>query len=524
MFQLNGYNAGTQMKWYGKNIVKLLGRLCVSFKLLLFLPVSIFYLYDEFSQWFFDMWDILFYIFLAISIIFSLPKKSKKKLVFTPRVIRMMLTSALIFLGLFFAIYNITIMCFYQEYLTVHYYLTYNEFLEYCYFDFICESLLWSLFFTPFIIILANFINKPIEKFINNHYINDAKRIIDSHKNLITIGITGSYGKTSTKYYLNELLSVKYNVLMTPESYNTTMGVVKTVRNSLSAMHEVFVCEMGAKRAGEIKEICDIVNPKHSLIASIGEQHLESFKSIENIIKTKFEIADAITDGQVFLNYNNEHIRNHNIDKNKITYGIGDGKNYYADNIKISEKGTSFVLNIGNESEKFETALIGEHNVENIVGAIAIAHFMGISLSELYLTVKRLKPVPHRMELISSGSRVIIDDSFNSNPIGAKAALEMLKMFEGLRFLLTPGMVELGGREFKLNKELGEKAADCCDYAVLIGEKQAIPIAEGLKEKGFPADRIYIVKSLIDGMSYVDSIVSDGKKIILLENDLPDNY
>ncbi|MDR2558722.1 MAG: UDP-N-acetylmuramoyl-tripeptide--D-alanyl-D-alanine ligase [Oscillospiraceae bacterium] len=369
--------------------------------------------------------------------------------------------------------------------------------------------------------IIANIINAPVEKLNNRRYINDAKRIIDSHKNLITIGITGSYGKTSTKFFLHKLLSVKYNTLMTPESFNTTLGVVKTIRNDLKATHEIFICEMGLKWLGDIKEICDIVKPKHSVLTSIGPQHLETMKTQKNIIAEKFEIADCIKDGMVFLNYDNDFIINRKTNKNIIRYGLVEGnKDYLASDISVSERGTSFAVN----GTKFETRLLGMHNVQNITGAIAVAHKLGIEMKDLVLPVKRLEPVPHRLQIINKGSDIIIDDAFNSNPVGANAALDVLKAFKGLRILVTPGMVELGEKEFELNKSFGFHATDCCDYVVLIGEKQAAPIKTGLLEGSFPEEKIKVFKTLNEGLEFVYKIDSKEQKIILLENDLPDNY
>ena len=155
-------------------------------------------------------------------------------------------------------------------------------------------------------ILIADIVNKPINHMINKKYINEAKKIINGMPNLIVIGVTGSYGKTSTKNFLYKLLSSKYNVLMTPKNYNTTLGVTMTIRNELKATHEIFICEMGATRVNDIKEICDIVKPKYGIITSVGPQHLESFKTIENVIKTKFELADSIPqEGLVLLNYDN---------------------------------------------------------------------------------------------------------------------------------------------------------------------------------------------------------------------------
>lgn len=505
MFQLNSYSPWEQGQWMKKNIRDIAVRHILPFCAAIGSAVYLYFLHDDYGSAF----SLLFLICAALTLIgfaFTKKKPVKKKLVFTPRVIRMCITSIIVF----------TALCGILTYLLLS-----RRGVVYLSVLCLCQPL--SLFMP----MAANFINKPVEKAVNNHYINDAKRIINELPNTTVIGITGSYGKTSTKFYLNKLLSAKYNVLMTPESYNTTMGVVKTIRGSLNASHEIFICEMGAKGVGEIKEICDIVHPKHSMITSIGEQHLETFKSVENIIKTKFEIADCIEDGTVFLNYDNNYIRNRKLDKNKITYGIGDlDYDYKAENIRVSEKGTSFTVVHGGEKIDFSTKLLGEHNVQNIVGAIAAAHSLGVPFADLVFPVKRLECVPHRMEILDKGNGVtIIDDAFNSNPAGARAALKTLAMMTDCeRILVTPGMVELGDREYQLNCELGEAAAECCDRAVLVGERQAPPIKQGLLRGGFPEDRIYVVKSLNEGLQKAYSVNMGRKRVILLENDLPDNY
>ena len=498
MFQLNSYNAGEQFHWIKNNIGNVILRHFLS------LAAGIYVLITTLVSGVLTASDLFIAAgIMCLGLIFCKKKPAKKKLVFTPRVIRMCVTSTLLY-GAFCAL----IMIFLYD-------------KSIC-FPILCVWQIFSLLMP----MIANFINKPIEKAINNHYINDAKRIINELPNLTVVGITGSYGKTSTKYYLQKLLSARYNVLMTPESYNTTMGVVKTVRGSLNATYDIFICEMGAKGVGEIKEICDIVKPKHSMITSIGPQHLESFKSIENIIKTKFESADCITDGIVFLNFDNNYIRSHECDKATVSYGLNNANDYYADEISISEKGTAFTLHTKTgESRAFTTKLIGEHNVQNIVGAIAIANTLGIPLDELVMPVRRLECVPHRMEIIDRGNTVIIDDAFNSNQSGAKAALDALSIMNGYKVVVTPGMVELGEKEFELNKTFGTQIAKVADFAVLVGEKQAVALKAGLIEEGYPEEKIYIAKTLNDGLSKVDSLDSAGKKkIVLLENDLPDNY
>ena len=148
---------------------------------------------------------------------------------------------------------------------------------------------------------------------------------------------------------------------------------------------------------------------------------------------------------------------------------------------------------------------------------------LGISLGELKLPVRRLKSVNHRLELIKKGSINIIDDAYNSNPSGARSALNTLSMFDGLKILVTPGMVELGEKEYEYNKEFGKQAAACCDYIVLVGKKRALPLADGVREQGFDEEKLYIAESLNDAMSYVYAIRAEKEKYVLLENDLPDN-
>ena len=161
----------------------------------------------------------------------------------------------------------------------------------------------------------------------------------------------------------------------------------------------------------------------------------------------------------------------------------------------------------------------------NITGAIAISHKMGISLKELRPAVRRLEGVPHRLQLTDKGGITVIDDAYNSNPSGTKAALEALSLFEGCKILVTPGMVELGEKQNELNREFGRNAAAVCDYVVLVGYKQAVPIKAGLTDKKYPEDKIFVAGDINEALNHVYALNSEGrKKIILLENDLPDNY
>ncbi len=315
-----------------------------------------------------------------------------------------------------------------------------------------------ALYLTPILVPLANLINKPIEKAVQKWYINDAKKMLANMPALHKIGITGSYGKTSMKFYLSELLNSQYNTLKTPESFNTPMGVTITVRNHLKPTHEYFICEMGARRVGEIAELCGIANPHDGIITSVGPQHLETFRSVENVVKTKFELADSISAlGKIYLNGDNELIRKKSADyTNAVTYGIQAHNDYRAEDISVSDRGTEFtVITPDGKSCRYTTKLLGEHNVQNILGAIAYCHgSAGISLEKLVLPVKRIAAVPHRLQLLDTGGDICyIDDAYNSNPNGCRAALNVLGLFDACKILVTPGMVELGAKQEELNYE-----------------------------------------------------------------------
>lgn len=493
MFQLNSYTAKVQFGWMGKNLFSLVPVVLASASAVLASFIerrSFAYAYT------------LFAMAVLVLALFYIPRKAKKPIVYTARVKRMLVTIAIIVIAIFSA----------------------AAFLDGVYEFYVLAAV--SLL-SPLFVIIANILNAPIEKAVRNYYINDAKKMLKSHSRLKIVGITGSFGKTSVKYYLTTLLGSKYNVLMTPESYNTPMGVVKTIRGSLRATHDIFVCEMGAKYVGDIKELCDIVNPEHGMVTSIGEQHLESFGSVQNIINTKYEMADGIAeDGKLFINISSETVYKNRPHRDAVTYGLVDEADYFATDISVSGSGTEFTVCHGDEKETYRTRLIGEANVTNIVGAIAVAHgAYGIGLSELKKAVASLKCVPHRMELLDRGNMLIIDDAFNSNPAGAAAALRTVGLFDAVKIIVTPGMIELGEKEEELNASLGANAAKVCDYIVAVGERQAKPIVKGAKDAGFDENRIHVAKTFTAAMEFVNSINAEGKKkVVLLENDLPDNF
>lgn len=386
--------------------------------------------------------------------------------------------------------------------------------------------------FIPLIMLLATRMAYPMEMRIQKGYYRDAQKRIAAMSNLRVIGITGSYGKTSTKYFVKTILSEKYNTLMTPESYNTPMGITRVIREQLTPEHEVFVCEMGARNVGDIKELVELARPSIGIISSIGAQHLETFKSIDNIKNTKNELIDGLpAGGTAVFNGDNAYCVElaARTSLETLMYSIGSdttGMAVSASDIITTDKGLRFTIHT-REGLCFpcQTELLGKHNVSNILAAVCVALKLGLTAEQIQSGVMKIKPVPHRLQLIPTANGVIVvDDAFNSNPAGAKEALETIRdLGTGKRIVITPGMVELGAVEAKENKAFGRIMADCCDYAILVGLKRSRPIAEGLREGGFPEDRIIVTANLNEATAKMGQLVKAGD-VVLFENDLPDNY
>ena len=388
-----------------------------------------------------------------------------------------------------------------------------------------------SIYFSSYYLIIGNWVVSPIEKSINMKYYKKAYNKIRDLEELTTIGITGSYGKTSTKFIASKILQQKYKTTNTPNSYNTPMGISKFINNELNEDYKMFVAELGAERLGEIKEIAELVNPKVGIITSIGPCHLKTFKSIDNIMKTKYELIKELpADGTAIFNYDNEYVRKlaDKTYRNKILYGIDNKKDVdiYADNIRTTHKGSSFTLHIKEKgSVKCNTKLLGEHNILNILAGVSVGYAMDMTLVQIASGIERIEPVEHRLQLINPGTGVlIIDDAFNSNPSGARAALKVLKEFkEGKKIIVTPGMVELGRIQKEENYKLGEEISKVCDYTILVGKKQTLPIQKGLRDSGYDGKNLFIVATLEEAQEVIGSIVKP-KDVVLFENDLPDTY
>jgi len=382
----------------------------------------------------------------------------------------------------------------------------------------------------PYLVIIANIIASPIEVLIKRKYIKCAKKALNENKSLLIIGITGSYGKTSCKNIINHILQDFYLVLSTPKSYNTLMGITKTITESLKKTTEILILELGAFRRGEIKQMVSLAKPKVSLITDIGQQHLSTFKTLENVKLAKLEIiSEATFDDTLVLNGDNEYLRNEKIISIKdIVYaGISPENMIYAKDIKYIDGKMHFLIcNKRKILVNVSTNLLGMHNVKNILLSYAV--IMSLSKYNINITnkmfeekIKTLAPIPHRLEYKAQNNVNLYDDSYSSNIQGF---LQAIKFFENLKepkVIITPGIVDTGSNAEVINKQVASNMLNKFTDIYLIKNKATSYFEEVFKKNN---QKYYIYKSFKEAYkSFIKSY--EGKEVnLLIENDLPDNF
>lgn len=452
------------------------------------------------------------YFFLVCLVIYIIKLKEEKLndtkigLKITPRVKRLIITNILL----------LTVFCFLLRLVS-------------------CLNLKYLLLFIydfalNFIVILSIIINKPVEKLVYLFYKTKAINKLKQMNNLKVIGITGSYGKTSSKNILSDILNVKYNALSSPKNFNTPYGLIITVNNYLNKFDDVLIAEMGAYKVGEIKELCELVKPQYGILTKIGTAHIEIFGSQENIQKGKFELIESLpSDGIGILNADDEFQRDYKLKNNCKIVWIGiDSKDadVRAININTNSRGTTFDVIFKGDKNKYEftTKLLGYNNIYNILAALALSKEFGLTIKQMQKAVLNVKSVEHRLELRYAGNITYIDDSYNSNPVGSKMALEVLGNMPGFRIVMTPGMVELGDKSYELNKKFGTYMKDRTDAVILVGKKITKPIKDGLEDVNYNDKNIYTVKTTKEAFDLVKNLTANKEAYVLIENDLPDIY
>ena len=378
----------------------------------------------------------------------------------------------------------------------------------------------------PFVLLLSNVILKPFEKLNEKHYMSIAKAKL-SNSQIIKIGITGSFGKTGVKAILTTILSEKFRVLATPKSYNTPLGISLAIQK-LDSTHDIFIAEMGARRVGEISDLATMVNPDIAVLTGINEQHLETFSSVENIKKTKFELFEHLKKGgKGFFSCDNNGSKElyDSWQGEKYLAGItATNGNMYAKDIKITAKGSVFTLCADGKEIECTTSLLGTHNITNICLATCVAYELGLSLDEIRAGINKIRTVTHRLSIVPNNKGIIIvDDSYNSNMDGLKGAIEVISQFEGRKIIVTPGLVELGDKQVEMNIQAGKLIANAFDKVIVVGKTNAEALVKGLLEGGKTGEDVLYEKNSERGNEALNTILQTGD-VVLFENDLPDTY
>lgn len=508
IFQLSGYKLKGYFSWLKDTKAKYVSRMILLSLLSLFCLVVTNALFDAYhEQELYSYIGLIFYFYFTIVLIVNIYQSPKKiPLKNTKRMARLNVA-----MFIFVAAFSFFIIALSTEY------------LQFIRFGALCLVPLAI----PIIVPVVHIILVPLENLIIKSYISKAKYNLKKHPNLIKIGITGSYAKTSTKYILNTILSTKYKVCMSPHSFNTPTGLSKVVNNYLSNDDQILIAEMGAKNVGDIKKLCKFIQPKYGILTGVGNQHLMTFKTVENVLKTKNELIESLPeDGYAIFNGNSEACKTLfeqcKVKKDIVSSNLKTSK-IKAENIKINEDGTAFDLIINTKKYTCKTSLLGTHNVENILLCVQMAKKLNLTDEEIVSGISSLQQIPHRLEKIVTESNIILDDAYNASVEGSTVALDVLSTFKGRKIVITPGLIELGDKLKEENVNFGKKIAKVADIVVIVNKLNFEAIKEGLDFEKFNDDNIYQAENLNHAKVLLKDFVKKDD-VILFENDLPDNY
>ncbi|WP_354665872.1 UDP-N-acetylmuramoyl-tripeptide--D-alanyl-D-alanine ligase, partial [Helicobacter rodentium] len=354
----------------------------------------------------------------------------------------------------------------------------------------------------PLVISIA--LSSLLEKILLNRYKKLALDKLSSMPNLTIIAITGSYGKTSLKNFLFQILQESFKVYATPRSVNTLTGIIADINQNLSPLTDIYIVEAGARGSGDIKEIVDLISPQVAIVGKIGEAHIEYFKSLENIYSAKYEILESAA-------LNQAYIYKDNIQPTHCSARI---INFPQDvsGIVATLEGTSFTLKVGGKKLDFQTRILGSFNVINISAAIAVAKDLGVSDEQLVKKVKKLEPINHRLSKIVVNEKIILDDSYNGNLDGMLEAVRLSSLHKGKKIIVTPGLVESSK---EANIALAEAIDKVFDLAIITGELNSRLLRKHIHN---PQKIILKDKTHIE---HILKTATDSGNLILFANDAP---
>ncbi len=380
---------------------------------------------------------------------------------------------------------------------------------------------------TPFVVSGIVLLFQPLTVFLRNQIIKKAREKREKFKNLLAIGITGSYGKTSTKEFLALILSEKFKVLKTKEHQNSEIGISRCILDDLNESHQIFIAEMGAYNRGGIKLLSDIVKPKIGVLTGINEQHLATFGSKENIVRTKYELIESLPEqGVAIFNTNNEYCQQL-YEKTKIPKKIS-SKDIWAEDIKVEKESLSFKVfskdglpagasaEVG-DSAFFKINLLGAQNIENIILAACCAKELGMNLEEIAKACQKIEYSLGGMKFLKGVfSLNIIDSTYSANPTGVISHLEYLGLWKGKKAIIMPCLIELGGASRKVHGEIGQQIAKTCNLAIITTKECFPEIKKSALKAGMDKENILFLEDSKEIVERVKSF-SGPEDIILLE-------
>lgn len=374
---------------------------------------------------------------------------------------------------------------------------------------------------SPLFVILSFLTVYPIELIIKEKFLRKAKKKLKK-MNCKTIAITGSFGKTSTKNILYEILKEEFDVCATPKSFNTPMGICKTILQDLKETDEFFVVEFGARKKGDIDFLAKFVGVDFGIITPIGNCHLETFGNLQTIENTKYELCENAKSLVVFNGKSFSTKKLYQQYHSKKYLVCETGSFAYAKDIVTTKDGSKFVMVLDENQFECTTKLLGKSNIDNIVVASSMAYLLGESLFAIQRAITKTKPTAHRLELICGNFVTVIDDSYNSNAEGFAQALEILQSFDARKIVVSPGMVELGKEQEQNNFKVGKLVGEQADLFVVMNETNKKALIKGAIEGGMPKDKIFFANSRQKQKEILKKVLKQGD-VVLFENDFPDN-
>ncbi|MFZ4099800.1 MAG: Mur ligase family protein [Chlamydiia bacterium] len=380
---------------------------------------------------------------------------------------------------------------------------------------------------TPLIIATANLLLWPLERLVRYLYLQDGRRKINRLQPVV-IGITGSYGKTSTKNLVAQVCGAAGLALPTPSSVNTLMGVTRVIREQLLPEHRFFVVEMGAYRQGSIKALCDLTRPRIAVLTCIGIAHLERFRSIEVVAQAKAELAQSLPPhGCLIYNADDPFCRLIASQVHCATLAYGTNRevatlDLWMKHLRQVADGIEVEWVYQNRSYHAKLPLHGVHQASNASAALLAGVACDLPFVQGIAALRSVLPTPHRCQVSQVHGVTWIDDSYNSNPVGFRNALEVLKSLPGTRsYLVTPGMVELGEVSDAEHAALATSIAQSADHVCLVASHRLSALAQALTVAGVADERVHLFSSFLQAREWLLQELQPGDKV-LLENDLPD--